>query len=65
MGQHKHNPIAIAARNGELPPKRREKRLTKRQSEYLLRRMILNVMHADALLSEGMAEIIAKGVNCK
>lgn len=23
MGQHKHNPTAIAAKNGELPPKKR------------------------------------------
>ena len=23
MGQHKYNPIAIAAKNGELPPKKR------------------------------------------
>ena len=31
MGQHKHNPTAIAAAKGELPPKERERRLTKRQ----------------------------------
>lgn len=30
MGQHKHNQTAIAAAKGELPPKKREKRLTKR-----------------------------------
>jgi hypothetical protein len=24
MGRHKHNPTAIAAANGELPPKKRE-----------------------------------------
>ena len=29
MGQHKHNPTAIAAKNGELPPKKREPQLTK------------------------------------
>lgn len=23
MGEHKHNPIAIAAKNGELPPKKK------------------------------------------
>ena len=61
MGQHKHNPTAIAARSGELPPKQREKRLTKRQSEYLLRRMILNAMYVDAVLPDGMTEIIARG----
>ena len=33
MGQHKHNPTAIAAAKGELPPKKRERRLTKRQAE--------------------------------
>lgn len=25
MGEHKHNPTAIAAKNGELPPKPRKK----------------------------------------
>ena len=39
MGQHKHNPTAIAARNGELPPKERPK-LSKRQREALIRRRI-------------------------
>lgn len=38
MGQHKHNPTAIAAKKGELPPKQREKQLTKREAEVLLRR---------------------------
>lgn len=38
MGQRKHNPTAIAAKNGELPPKQREKQLTKREAEVLLRR---------------------------
>ena len=31
MGQHKHNPTAIAAKNGELPPKPIKK--SKRQCE--------------------------------
>lgn len=34
MGQHKHNPTAIAAAKGELPPK--PKRLGKREAERLL-----------------------------
>jgi hypothetical protein len=38
MGQHKHNPTAIAAKNGELPPK--PKRLSKRQRDRLLMKMI-------------------------
>lgn len=41
MGQHKHNPTAIAAAKGELPPKKRERRLTKRQAERLLKEEIL------------------------
>lgn len=41
MGQHKHNPTAIAAAKGELPPKKRERRLTKRQVERLLKAEIL------------------------
>ena len=39
MGQHKHNPTAIAARNGELPPKEQLK-LSKRQADALMRRRV-------------------------
>lgn len=42
MGQHKHNPTAIAAAKGELPPKKRERRLTNRQAERLLKAEILS-----------------------
>ena len=42
MGQHKHNPTAIAAAKGELPPKKRERRLTERQAERLLKAEILS-----------------------
>ena len=38
MGQHKHNPTAIAAKNGELPPK--QKGMSKRQRDRLLMAMI-------------------------
>ena len=41
MGQHKHNQTAIAAAQGDLPPKKRERRLTKRQAERLLKAEIL------------------------
>lgn len=34
MGQHKHNPTAIAAKNGELPPKPRDK-LSKKERDRL------------------------------
>ena len=61
MGQHKHNPTAIAAKNGELPPKQREKQLTKREAEVLLRRKILDLMLGAFALPDGMKEIIANG----
>ena len=38
MGQHKHNPTAIAAANGMLPPK--PKKLYKRENERFLESMI-------------------------
>ncbi len=34
MGQHKHNPTAISAKNGELPPK--PKKMGKRECDRLL-----------------------------
>jgi hypothetical protein len=34
MGQHKHNPTAIKAKNGELPPK--PKTLSKRELEKMM-----------------------------
>ena len=39
MGQHKHNPTAIAARNGELSPKEQQK-LSKKQMDALIRKRI-------------------------
>lgn len=38
MGQHKHNPTAIAAKNGELPPK--PKPMGKRDIERMVMREI-------------------------
>lgn len=61
MGQHKHNPTAIAAKNGELPPKQREKQLTKREAEVLLRRKILDLILGSFALPDGMKEILANG----
>lgn len=34
MGQHKHNPVALAAKRGELPPK--PPKLSKREAERML-----------------------------
>lgn len=38
MGQHKYNPTAIAARNGELPPKK--PKMSKREREALIAAII-------------------------
>jgi len=42
MGAHKHNPVAIAAKNGELPPKPPKK--SKRELEQELHGMIMQAM---------------------
>lgn len=39
MGQHKHNPVAIAAKNGEIPPKPRKP--GKKEREAILRAEIM------------------------
>ena len=38
MGEHKHNPTAIAAKNGELPPK--PKKMSKREMDAMIMDMI-------------------------
>ena len=40
MGQHKTNPTAIAAKNGELPPKPKPKPISNRQREREIELMI-------------------------
>lgn len=47
MGQHKHNPTAIAAKNGEMPPK--PKKMGKRERERMLIREIERVTGMDFL----------------
>ena len=42
MGQHKYNPTAIAAKNGELPPK--QKKTSKREREALLQNAVENAL---------------------
>ena len=42
MSEHKYNPTAIAAKNGEHPPKERPK-LSKRQADALMRKRIEDV----------------------
>ena len=62
MGQHKHNPTAIAAAKGELPPKKRERRLKKRKAERALRLKIIRTIDPSHALPDGMAGIIAGGM---
>ena len=54
MGQHKHNPTAIAAAKGELPPKK--------QAERLLRLKIIRTIDPFHALPDGMDEVIAGGM---
>lgn len=42
MGQHKFNPNVQAAKNGELPPKK--KKMSKREREALLSKQIYNAI---------------------
>ena len=42
MGQHKYNPVAIAAKNGELPSK--QKKPSKRERDACLQNAVENAM---------------------
>ena len=42
MGQHKYNPVALAAKNGDLPPK--DKKPNKREREMYLQYAVENAM---------------------
>ena len=44
MGQHKYNPVAIAAKNGELPPKKKPAKLSKRQRDAMLQVAVDNAI---------------------
>ena len=50
MGAHKHNPTAIAAKNGELPPKQKPK-YSKREMEALMAARIREVTGIDQICS--------------
>lgn len=54
MGQHKHNPTAIAAKKGELPP--RPKPMGKREAERLITARIQNVLYGGFLA--GVKEVL-------
>jgi len=60
MGQHKHNPVAVAAKKGELPPK--PKKPSKREREMLLWHEMISIMHKKGLLTPpDVVKIIGKG----
>lgn len=52
MGEHKHNPTAIAAKKGELPPKK--KPLGKRETMRIVEAKLQAIMYKP--LAEAMAE---------
>lgn len=58
MGQHKHNPVAIAAKNGELPPKKSKmsKRKMEVQMEALVRKKLQDATGLPQLVREMGAE---------
>lgn len=49
MGQHKYNPTAIAAKNGEIPPK--PKSPSKREREVMAYMAFQKAMHDKGLLT--------------
>ncbi len=49
MGQHKYNPTAIAAKNGEIPPK--PKPPSKREREAIAYAALQDAMHKRGLLT--------------
>ena len=49
MGQHKYNPKAIAAKNGEIPPK--PKPPSKREREVITYMALQKAMHDRGLLT--------------
>lgn len=51
MGQHKHNPTAIAAANGELPPK--PKKMGKRELERELYAMCEDALYRPLINAYG------------
>lgn len=58
MGQHKHNPTAIAAKKGELPPK--PPKPGKRERDAMLHAEMIKALHKKGLDTPFMlAEAIA------
>lgn len=55
MGQHKYNPTAIKAKNGEIPPK--PPRMSKREQMMILDAMIVQKMREITGLDKFESEI--------
>lgn len=54
MGQHKHNPTATAAKNGELPPK--PKKMSKKERDALLYAKCQEAIYKTIFQKKGGAE---------
>ena len=52
MGQHKHNPTAIAAKNGELPPRapKKSKRQVEREINAEIKRYMMEKVPGTAAI---------------
>ena len=62
MGQHKYNPTAIAAKNGELPPK--PKKMSKREADRLFYAKCQEILYRplyDAYLKMQTDNVAAEG----
>ena len=63
MGQHKYNPTAIAAKNGEIPPK--PKRPSKAERERAMHDAIQYAMHKKGLLTPADIMYLTGGTEMK
>ena len=52
MGQHKHNPTALLAKEGMLPPK--DIQMSKREAEYRAQWEIFNKMFVETGIAQAM-----------
>lgn len=50
MGEHKHNPTAIAAKAGKLPPK--PQKMSRRETERIMMAKIRQMTHIDEIMRE-------------
>lgn len=67
MGQHKHNPTAIAAKNGVLPskPKKMSKREQERELYAMCKAAIVGKMLEASVGYKSKDTVIVDGIECK